>query len=212
MVATPRAFSLGGIAGPALFGLIVAIAAERRPEYRHFSQLMSELGESGSPTESLMNYVGFLPSALLIFLASLALLAHFRRTSSGVLGSLCVSLFAVGMFSAGLFPCDVSCTPDAPSQAQRLHFAAGMVADPALALAPLLLAYRFRQLEHWRSLSCYSVLTSALSLCALIAVGWSLPERNGSGLFQRVALGLPFLWLALVSWRLWRSPECGEAA
>ena len=207
MVVIPRAFSLAGIAGPVFFGLIVVVAAELRPEYRHFSQLMSELGEAGSRTEALMNYVGFLPSAVLVFLSSLALGAHFRGSWFGTLGSLCVSLFAVGMFAAGMFPCDVSCTPEVPSQTQRLHFAAGMVADPALALAPLILAFRFRQLEDWRPMFSYSVATSLLSFFALIAIGWSLPERNGSGLFQRLALGLPFLWLALVSWRLWRSAE-----
>jgi hypothetical membrane protein len=212
MVAIPRSFSLGGIAGPALFGCIVVVAGEVRPEYRHFSQLMSELGETDGCTEALMNYVGFLPSALLVFLSSLALIAHFGETWLGTLGSLCVSLFAVGLFAAGLFPCDVSCTPDNPSRTQRLHFAAGMVADPALALAPLMLALRFRQLEYWRSMFSYSVATSVLSFCALIALGWSIPERGGSGMFQRLALGLPFLWLALVSWRLWGSAEREEAA
>ena len=191
---------------------IVAVSAKLRPEYSHFSQFMSELGETGSRTQALMNFVGFLPSALLILLSSVALVGRFWETWCGVLGSLCIFLFSVGMFAAGLFPCDVSCTPDAPSQTQRLHFAAGMLADPALALAPLKLAFRFRQLEHWRPMFSYSVATSVLSFCALIAIGWSLPERNGSGLFQRLALGFPFLWLALVSWRLWRSAERGKAA
>jgi hypothetical protein len=212
MVVIPRAFALGGVAGPMVFGSIVIVCAELRPEYRHFSQLMSELGETGSRTELLMNYLGFLPSALLILLSSLVLLASFRATWLGAFGSLCVSLFAVGMLAAGLFPCDVSCTPDAPSQTQQLHFAAGMVADPAIALAPLLLAFRFRQLDRWRSMFSYSVATSVLSFSALIVTAWSLPDRSGSGLFQRLALGLPFLWLALVSWRLWASVEAGEAA
>ena len=169
----PRAFALGGIAGPVLFGLIVAVSAKLRPEYSHFSQFMSELGETGSRTQALMNFVGFLPSALLILLSSVALVGRFWETWCGVLGSLCVFLFSVGMFAAGLFPCDVSCTPDAPSQTQRLHFAAGMLADPALALAPLILALRFGQLEQWRPMVSYSVATSVLSFCALIAIGWS---------------------------------------
>jgi hypothetical membrane protein len=209
-MAIPRAFALGGIAGPVLFGLIVAVSAELRPGYSHFSQFMSELGETGSRTQALMNFVGFLPSALLVFLSSVALVGRFRATWIGALGSLCVSVFAVGMFVAGLFPCDASCMPDTPSRTQRVHYVAGMVADPALVLAPLILAFRFRQLEYWRSMFSYSVATSVLSFCALIAIGWSLPERYGSGLFQRLLLGLPFLWLALVSWRLWGSAERRE--
>ena len=203
----PRAFALGGIAGPVLFGLIVVVSGELRPDYRHFSQLMSELGETGSRTGALMNLAGFLPSAVLIFLSSLALFDRFRGKWTGALGSLWVAAFAVGMFAAGLFPCDVSCTPDTPSRSQRLHEAASMLADPALVLAPLLLAFRFRQLERWRSMFSYSVATSVLSFCALAATGWSLPERSGTGLFQRLFLGLPLLWLALVSWRLWSSEE-----
>lgn len=211
-MAIPRAFALGGIAGPVLFGLIVVVSGELRPDYSHFSQLMSELGETGSRTGALMNLAGFLPSAVLIFLSSLALLDHFRGTWTGALGSLCVSVLAVGMFAAGLFPCDVSCTPDTPSRSQRLHEAASMLADPALVLAPLLLAFRLRRLESWRSLFSYSVATSVLSFCALLATGWSLSERSGTGLFQRLFLGLPLLWLAIVSWRLWRSEDDREVA
>jgi len=204
-MAVPRAFALGGIAGPVLFALIVIVSAELRPEYSHVSQFMSELGETGSRTQALMNFAGFLPSSLLVLLSSVALLGRFRATWLGALGSLCISVFAVGMFTVGLFPCDASCTPDTPSRNQRVHDVAGMVADPAIALAPLILAFRFRQLEYWRSIFSCSIATSVLSFCALIAIGWSLPERYGSGLFQRIFLGLPFLWLALVSWRLWGS-------
>jgi hypothetical protein len=205
-----RACSLGGIAGPVLFGSIVFVSAELRPEYSHFSQFMSELGETGSRSEGLMNLAGFLPTAVLVFLSSVALLIRFRGTWPGVLGSMCVSLFALGMFAAGLFPCDVSCTPAEPSRTQRLHEAAGMVADPALVLAPLILGLRFRQLEKWRSMFSYSVATFALGFGALVAMVWSLPERHASGVFQRILVGVPFLWLALVSARLWIS-ERSEA-
>jgi len=70
-----------------------------------------------------------------------------------------------------------------------------------------MLAFRFRQLEQRRSMVSYPIATSVLSFCALIAIGGSLPERNGSGLFQRALLGLSFPRLALVSWRLWGSAK-----
>jgi hypothetical protein len=195
-----------------LFRLIAAVSGELRPEYRHFSQLVSELGETGSRTGALMNLAGFLPAAILVFLASLAFFDRFRGIWTGTLGSLCLSVFAVGMFAAGLFPCDVSCTPETPSRSQRLHEAASMLSDPALVLAPLLLAFRFRRIEGRHSMSSNSVATSILSFCALLATGWSLAERSGTGLFQRLYLGPPFLWLAIVSWRLWRSEDDREVA
>jgi hypothetical protein len=210
-MAIPRAFALGGIAGPVLFGLTVFVSGQLRPEYSHWSQFMSELGETGSRTQTLMNFVGFLPSAFLILLSSLALLSRLRASWTGILGALCVSIFAGGMFASGLFPCDVSCMPDAPSRSQRLHNVAGMVADPALVVAPFILAFRFRRLKVWRPMFSYSLATSGLSFCALIAIGWSLPERTGTGLFQRGVLGLQFLWLGVVSWRLWVSAGREEA-
>jgi hypothetical protein len=204
-MAIPRSFALAGIFGPLLFGLAVAFSAQLDPEYSHYSQFMSELGETGSRSQALMNFAGFLPAALLLLLASMALIDRFGATRAGTLGSACIAVFAVGMFVAGLFPCDPGCTPEVPSRSQRIHEIAGMFADPALALAPLILAFGFRRLAPWRSWFVISLATSLVSFCALIAMAWSLPERSGSGLFQRLAVGLPFLWLAIVCGRLWRS-------
>jgi hypothetical protein len=50
------------VAGPILFGVVVTLAAALRPGYSHVTQLISELGETGTGTALLMNVAGFVPT------------------------------------------------------------------------------------------------------------------------------------------------------
>lgn len=202
-MATPRALALGGVLAPVLFAMAVVVSAELRPDYSHYSQFMSELGETGGRSATVMNFAGFFSTGLLVFLASVALFSSFGATWVGALGAACFSAAGLGMFASGIFSCDLSCTPDTPTRAQQLHDIAGAITFPALVSAPLILGLRFRKLDEWRSMFPYSVLTTILGLFAVIALVWSVPERSGTGVFQRLVLGLSLVWLAIVSWRMW---------
>ncbi len=68
--------NLCGILAPLLWASAIIVCGRLRPEYSHYTQYISELGERGSSTEFIMRY---------------------ERLSSGVL-SLWVPLFATKMW------------------------------------------------------------------------------------------------------------------
>ena len=199
-----RLIVLGGIAGPLLLTLMVIAVAALRLGYSHYTQFISELGETGADLAWLVNYFGFMIPALLILVFSYALLIHFPRSPLSIAGSILVMLYAVSVFMASIFSCDVGCTPATPTLAQNLHNAAAIFAFPSLILAPFIWGVYFIRVDKWRRFAYYSMATAAVSLLSLIAMVVSIDTRTGTGLTQRILLGSFFLWLALLATRLWR--------
>lgn len=206
----PPYIVLGGIAGPALFAALVVLCGALRPDYDHVTQFVSKLGETGGDFAALMNYVGFMSSAVLIMFFTVALVTKFPRTALRNLGSLLVGIFAVTMFTAGVFSCDVTCTPAVPTLEQRLHGIVSIVAFPSLILGALVWGLFFLRISHWRRFGFYSLATAALSVVLLVAMVASTETRSGTGVLQRLLLGSLFLWLALTAARLWRESSISE--
>lgn len=86
-----RVLALGGLAGPVLFSTVVIVCGTLRPGYDHATQFMSELGETGGSHASLMNFVGFIPSGLLLaaFGASFAWLLPRRQAATSSRQGVC---------------------------------------------------------------------------------------------------------------------------
>ena len=51
--------------GSRFMGIDHYFGGSLRPEYSHFSQYISELGERGSSTELIMRYAAFVPTGLM---------------------------------------------------------------------------------------------------------------------------------------------------
>lgn len=202
---------LGGIAGPALFAVLVLLCGALRPDYDHFAQFISELGEDGGEFAALMNYLGFMVPAALILLFAAALPAQFARSTHSVAGALLVGLFALGMFTAGVFSCDATCTPATPTMEQRLHDVASIVAFPSLILGALVWGVLFLRTPGWRSFGHFSIGCAVVSVALLVAMVASTDTRSGTGALQRGLLGVLFLWLSLMALRLWRKSSADES-
>lgn len=103
--------ALAGVIGPVLFTLAVVISAALRPKYEHLHDFMSALGASDSPTEYLMNFVGFLPTGFLMMLFGFSLYMSLRGSKSflSTVGYLLLVLFGFGMITAGIYSCDGDC-------------------------------------------------------------------------------------------------------
>lgn len=56
---TQRLLAICGIIGPILYTIVVITLGLLRPSYNHVTQLISELGEAGSPNAIIMNTAGF---------------------------------------------------------------------------------------------------------------------------------------------------------
>jgi hypothetical membrane protein len=199
-----RILSLGGVAGPVLFTVVVIICGALRPDYSHATQFISELGARGTSRAALMNFAGFVPTGMLLasFGVSLAFLLPRRPVS--VLAAACMTFFGVGLTFAGIYSCDPGCPHHNASWEATLHERVSAVTFLFGIGGSALLAYHFRGLTIWNVLWPYSAITSAVALGFLIASAASVESRSFTGLWQRLFIGTLYLWCMVVSLRVFR--------
>lgn len=201
---------IAGIAGPLLFGAITVLVATTRPGYSHINQFISELGETGADYAWVMNGFGFMLSGALI----LAFVLGSRKLVSGgplnVLGSLCLAAFAVCLALAGLYSCDVGCSPAEPSPDQKLHDLVSVIAFPAFIVGVMAWGAMFLRHRGSRLFGAYSIASALVSTGVLVAMVQSEATRDGTGLLQRLFLAILFAWLIALSIRLQRE-QAGKA-
>lgn len=203
---------LTGVAGPVVFFLVVTAGGALRTEYSHANQFISELGETGGEFAWLMNYFGFMLSATLILTFILALRTRFRRTTATVVGTFLLALFAVCVFLAGVFSCDIGCPTADRSLEQKLHDVVSVIAFPGFVIAVIFWGSHFLRLAEWKRFGQYSLITAVASVVLLVAMVQSEASRSGTGLYQRLFLGVLFLWLGVLAIQLMRSRRNGETA
>jgi len=195
-----RWFALGGIAGPALFAIVVVICGAMRPEYSHSAQFVSELGATGTPHARFMNFIGFIPAGALVGALGLSLAAALPRDRASLGAGVLLGLFGLGLILAGSIPC----APGCPQEALTLHDGVSVAAFLSAIGAVGISAYRFRLSRQWRTLWLYSALSGGAALCFLVALAASIETRSLTGLWQRLLIGTLFLWCAVAGLRAFR--------
>lgn len=199
-----RLLTLGGVAGPLLFSGVTVIGGALRPGYDPVSQFISELGETGAELAWLMNTFGFMLSAALIGLFVIALFMRSKRTPATVIGSLLLAAFAVSVFLAGIWSCDLGCSPVDPTPDQQLHDLVSVIAFPAFTLGVALWGAHFLRDARSRRFGAYSLASAALSVMLLVLMVQSEATREWTGVYQRLFLGVLFLWMIMLALRLQR--------
>lgn len=189
-----RPLLLTGIAGPLLFSLMAVATAALRSNYDHVDQFISELGETGGEFAWLMNYFGFMLSATLILIFVITFQAQFPRTAANAIGTFFLAMFAIGMFFAGVYSCDPGCPVTNLTPEQKLHDVAS-IALPAFTLGVAAWGVFFFQVPEWRRFGVYSLVTVLLSIVVLVAMVQSETLREGTGVYQRLFLGVLFVWM-----------------
>jgi len=194
-----------GVLGPLVFAITTVGVAATRSNYNHASQFISELGETGAAFGWAMNYFGFMLSAALILIFVLASRVLIARGVLNVFGSLCLATFAICLFLAGVYSCDLGCSPDNPTPEQQLHDLVSIIAFPAFILGTMAWGVLFLRDAGWRRFGAYSLTSGIASIVILIAMIQSEPTREGTGIYQRLFLFVLFAWLAALSIRLQRA-------
>jgi hypothetical protein len=159
-----------------------------------------------------MNYVGFMLSAGLILAFVLAFRTRLPRTGLNSIATSLLMVFAISMFFAGVFSCDVGCSPSQPTSDQKLHDLFSILAFPAFTAGVFVWGLSLCRVPRWRRFGIYSLVTAGLSLVLLIAMVQSEATREGTGMYQRLYLGILFLWLMAMSVRQWRESGNDDAA
>lgn len=193
--------ALGGVTGPILFTITVSICAYLRPDYR-YTQFISELGATNSPNASLMNYVGFMISGLMIISFGVALIMH-AKGKLGNIGSVLILLFGTGMFVVGIFSCDVGCPREGTFE-NTIHDQVSGPAFLSAILGILLCGFSFRKLPSWSGLWLYSGISAVVAFAFMVALATSIEAYTVTGIWQRLLLATIFVWCAISGWKMFR--------
>jgi len=190
--------ALGGLFGPILFMLIIAVAAFLRPGYSHIDNFISELGATGTPYAWLMNYGGFVPTGLLLIAFGISLIKRLPQNRLTLVVSSLALLFGAGVAASGLISCDPGCPQVGGTFENFIHDKIAPISFLCLIIATGILGIYFRKLTVWRALWLYSIITSIIALCFLLVLVNSLESRVLIGLWQRLMLATLFLWCMIV--------------
>lgn len=199
-------FALGGLLGPILFTITTLICASLRPDYSHVHHFISELGATGTANAGLMNWIGFIPSGLLLATFGLSLTLLLPKKFLARAASVLILLFGVGLIVVGIFSCDEGC-PRNGSLENNIH---DQISGPIFLcaiLGCLILGFVFKGLSDWRRFWLYSICSAILSFCFLIALIISLDSYSFTGTWQRLLLLTLFVWFGTVglrAYQLWR--------
>ena len=110
---------LCGVVGPMLFAVATAVVGTTRSSYRHVSQFISELGETGAEFAWVMYWFVFMLSGALILVFVIASRKLVPSGPLNVIGSLCLIAFALCLSLAGIYSCDLGCSPANPTPEQK---------------------------------------------------------------------------------------------
>jgi hypothetical membrane protein len=153
---------LCGILAPLLWLSLIGIAGAIRTHFSHATQYISELGERGSPTETMMRYAAFEFTGFLYLCFAPATLSTFRYRWISTLGASLIFLEEIGRIGAGIFPCDPGC--NGFSYSQHLHYVSATVGFVSGILATITWGIFFWR-EDWRpKMAWYSIGTGTLAL------------------------------------------------
>jgi len=202
-----RTLALGGVAGPAVFAVVVFVSAALRPEYSHVKNFISELGARGTPYAALLNYAGFVPAGLMLAALGVALAGVLPRDRLTIVAAALVTLFGCGVATSGVIWCDPGCPQTGGSLENLVHNTIAPISFLSLIVGAGILGIGFRRFPAWRPLSVYSLLTSAFGLLLLVALANSLEARMLTGLWQRLLLATLFLWCAVIALRAFRCAQ-----
>jgi hypothetical membrane protein len=199
-----RVGNLCGILAPILWASAIVFCGTLRPEYSHFTQYISELGERGSSTESTIRYAGFVPTGLMhVAFAASSYVAFKGGWPAGIAATL-LAINGLARIGAGLFPCEPGCVGPELLLSQQLHSLSAGLGFFALIGAAVMWGVVLRRYRSLRGLGLYSVGSGALGLVFLLLMVWSAEPRGATGLYERLSSGVLSLWVLVFAARLWR--------
>lgn len=204
-----------GVIGPLLFIVVMLIEGATRPGYSAWHNFASDLSLSA---QGWMQIANFLQCGALLLGFAFGLRQVLPSGKGARLGPLLVGLFGLSLIVAGVFVTDPSLgyyPPGSPIDTSTLHGtihgANAPVAFGSLTLAIFVFARRFWSETKWRGWGWYSLVSGILLIGFFIAclVSAILDQKGAlpnspTGLLERLAIIIGWMWLALLALRLLR--------
>jgi hypothetical protein len=165
---------------------------------------ISDLGAVTAASPWLYNQIGANLTGLLVLVCALGLWRSVGPSVLGRLGAAAMAVVGIGGFLDGLFRLDcrgidAACTNH--TWHAHAHKIESGFTGAAVLLAPLLCAFAFRKLPHWRG----AWLPSLLTLPAIIVANLVF-SPVGDGAATRAGTVVAFAWIALVGAYLLAEP------
>lgn len=200
----------GGIVGPVLFVIVYTLEGATRPGYDPWRQAVSALSLSGWGWMQILNFI--ICGALLIGFA----LGLGRMLVPGARGATwgprLIGIAGLGLVCAGIFVTDPAQgypagTLEGPAATTTLHgtlhFALGATGFfGLLPVACFVMARYFSGRAAWRGWAAFSIATGIVMYASFVGFIVASIQHGPAGLFERIAITIGMLWLALLAARL----------
>lgn len=162
--------------------------------YSHISQFISELGATGSPNGSYVNYLGFIPTQLFILIFIFICAIKIPKTKSNIIGLSLLCVYTLSLTIAAIFPCDFECRPETPTTSHTIHILSAIPAYLSGAFAILILSLG---LKEWATSKTFINIGYAITVIILICFVNLDDGSKYVGLIQRILEASIFLWFIL---------------
>ena len=199
---------LCGILSPIVFFISVLLAASFQDGYNHYSNYMSELGATGLHHAYVMKLGGFFITSIMLILFSITFPTTIKyKGKAKTIAFFTLLTHAIFLNGAGVFSCDIGCSPENPTTDQNLHDFFGAITIFILPISIMIWGYVFsKSSEEWTNkVKVFSYACGIIGLISYIAMMISDETRAGTGLFQRLSLGSSYFWILVVSTLAYRN-------
>lgn len=193
--------AFSGVIGPIVFAVVVFVLGQLRPDYNHFTQTMSVLGEAGGPNAVVMNVAGLALLGILMIVFSFGLRRGLTGGMDSKFGSILIAVAGTSLIGTALFPCNPGCVNQ--SFSGKMHDVFSAIPAIAIILALLLISKSMKRDIRWKNYWAYTLVTSILTMLCSFLLIFSVPE-GWNGLVQRFGMGIPLLWMMVTAIRLLR--------
>lgn len=206
-----RALLTCGVVGPTLFIIVFLIEEATRPGYNLTTTFVSLLALGPTGWTQTAN---FLICGALVLAFVVGLRRAIAHTPGSVGGPIALGVYALALLVAGVFTTDPGqgYPPGAhalanPTGHGAAHALAGLVVFVSLTVACGFMTRHFAKAQGWRGWTIYTALTGVIVFAFFfLSVA---PTGGPAGLFQRVAIILGWVWVALLAARLRRGARVG---
>lgn len=191
-----------GFIGPVIFFFTIYLLFPFfYPGYDMINQTISELGATNSPVKTMTNALGFSLFGIFIMLFSLGIFRLKEINPLGKIADVFIFLTGISMYLTGIFH---NSTGGMYSMLDKLHVIVANYQFPILAIGFVLFAFSLVNNEKLRFLTPIILVLGIITLI-LAYVFFFTHDLQNRGLWQRVAIGLPYIIVMIIAISLYKT-------
>ena len=191
-----------GVLGPVIYFAMALIIAAILPEFNLQTQMISELGATGSQYSQIFNLLGFLPNGIFIIAFGVYFYSQLKTYEFSPWPAILVIVHGIGMMLVAYFSCDLACMPTDPSLKHIGHNIIGGLMFPALQVAILIFAIQLFKRGQSKTYAYGSIFTFIVAGVFFALFSMSIESRDFTGGYQWLFIGTLYIWLAVVCFKL----------